>query len=513
MDDQSIAIDINTAKLLEWLVSRRHVSKDWQNHILKIREKINNAIQDMPAHEGIIKLLSGQHINYFHCLEIINILKDTEKDTKNIFGMYGSQRMKDWQDVVNLYQKDNIYLGEAAQIMIRNVSYEIPSLKKQIQKLEQSKIESEKKIKDYNKSESLTLKEFNTSCEQLGIKGNNIKLELLELVKELPIIYDKQMNKIKTVKAVIDLYTSFTEFIINECSHVLSTLSYVVQNGNTTTYEFIHGEKPLSIEEVTQPQIIEEADENVIDFGDNIVFESNTGIDFGDQIVIENPQIIEEKIDWGSSRESSNEESFEIVNYDDLNTEIEISREQSGIIEKSGDGIARGDEALHLLDNSKYRDQIINDLIELEAFLKIRLFEMSNDSDLLTLSQMQEAPTILQMQTVETLTLLSDYVHKALNELTNRRFQHLYNIKHSPKYVDILTDTLKQKLSIVERIKTSKDILEMKIKDCNMDINKIEPVLKTAIEKTKELKSQIEEDISKKYKGRVVNIVGGINTL
>lgn len=302
MDDQNIAIDINTAKLLEWLVSRRHVSKDWQNHILKIREKINNAIQDMPAHEGIIKLLSGQHINYFHCLEIINILKDTEKDTKNIFGMYGSQRMKDWQDVVNLYQKDNIYLGEAAQIMIRNVSYEIPSLKKQIQKLEQSKIESEKKIKDYNKSESLTLKEFNTSCEQLGIKGNNIKLELLELVKELPIIYDKQMNKIKTVKAVIDLYTSFTEFIINECSHVLSTLSYVVQNGNTTTYEFIHGEKPLSIEEVTQPQIIEEADENVIDFGDNIVFESNTGIDFGDQIVIENPQIIEEKIDWGSSR-------------------------------------------------------------------------------------------------------------------------------------------------------------------------------------------------------------------
>lgn len=36
-------------------------------------------------------------INYFHCKEIVEILKETEKDSKNIFGYYSSQRMKDWQ--------------------------------------------------------------------------------------------------------------------------------------------------------------------------------------------------------------------------------------------------------------------------------------------------------------------------------------------------------------------------------------------------------------------------------
>lgn len=36
-------------------------------------------------------------INYFHCKEIVDILKETEKDSKNIFGFYSSQRMKDWQ--------------------------------------------------------------------------------------------------------------------------------------------------------------------------------------------------------------------------------------------------------------------------------------------------------------------------------------------------------------------------------------------------------------------------------
>lgn len=77
-------------------------------------------------------------INYFHCLQIVEILKETEADTKNVFGRYGSQRMKDWQEVVWLYEKDNLYLAEAAQLLISNVKYEVPNLKKQIAKCNQN---------------------------------------------------------------------------------------------------------------------------------------------------------------------------------------------------------------------------------------------------------------------------------------------------------------------------------------------------------------------------------------
>jgi hypothetical protein len=79
-------------------------------------------------------------INYFHCLKIIEILKETEADSKNFFGSYGSQRMKDWQEIVRLYEKDNVYLAEAAQMLVRNVNYEVPSLKKQIAKYEQLQV-------------------------------------------------------------------------------------------------------------------------------------------------------------------------------------------------------------------------------------------------------------------------------------------------------------------------------------------------------------------------------------
>lgn len=53
-------------------------------------------------------------INYFHCLRIVEILKDTEASSKNIFGYYSSQRMKDWQEILKLYDKNNIYLGKSS---------------------------------------------------------------------------------------------------------------------------------------------------------------------------------------------------------------------------------------------------------------------------------------------------------------------------------------------------------------------------------------------------------------
>lgn len=62
-------------------------------------------------------------INYFHCLQILDILKTTEASSKNVFGRYGSQRMKDWQDVIRLYEKNSLYLAEAAQVLV--ITYKI----------------------------------------------------------------------------------------------------------------------------------------------------------------------------------------------------------------------------------------------------------------------------------------------------------------------------------------------------------------------------------------------------
>lgn len=49
-------------------------------------------------------------------------------------------------------------------------------------------------------------------CKQLGISGISIKRELVELIKELPPIYDLVAKKTKTLKEVVEFYEAFVDF-------------------------------------------------------------------------------------------------------------------------------------------------------------------------------------------------------------------------------------------------------------------------------------------------------------
>ena len=71
-------------------------------------------------------------------MKIIEILEKTEADSKNIFGSYTSKRMKDWKEIVSLYKKNNVYIAEAADLLINIVKYELPNIKKLISKQQQS---------------------------------------------------------------------------------------------------------------------------------------------------------------------------------------------------------------------------------------------------------------------------------------------------------------------------------------------------------------------------------------
>lgn len=59
MNEQDIPIDIHVNKLSDWLVSRRIVDKNWQRNVKDVRNKINDALKDMPGNEELIELLSG----------------------------------------------------------------------------------------------------------------------------------------------------------------------------------------------------------------------------------------------------------------------------------------------------------------------------------------------------------------------------------------------------------------------------------------------------------------------
>ncbi|XP_062993814.1 CDK5 regulatory subunit-associated protein 3 [Elgaria multicarinata webbii] len=505
-DYQNLPIDIQTSKLLDWLVDRRHCSLKWQGQVRTVREKIATAIQDMPENEEIRQLLAGSYIHYFHCLRIVEILKGTEASTKNIFGRYSSQRMKDWQEIVSLYEKDNTFLVELASFLVRNVSYEIPSLKKQISKCQQLQQEYSRKEEECQLAATEMRERFYGSCKQYGITGDDVRRELLALVKDLPCQLDEIGAGARGLLEAIDLYQACVQFVCDSSTEqVVPLLRHMQARGNTTIYEWRRGVKPTSVERPKTEEVKEAVEEDAIDWGD---FGAGSAlgpeaVDYG--ISVEGAS---EEIDWGISLESEAHESSEGIDWGDRKEEEEA---QITLLEAGSEvpeGMAQGPDALSLLETSETRNQFIDELMELEIFLSQRIIETNEEADILAVSQFQLAPPILQDQTKEKLEAMVAAIQDLIGRLTNLRMQHLFMILASPRYVDRVTELLRQKLKQADLLLLKKELMIQKRQETLEEQASLEPKLDLLVQKTRDLQKLIEADISKRYNGRPVNLMG-----
>ncbi|XP_037743117.1 CDK5 regulatory subunit-associated protein 3 isoform X3 [Chelonia mydas] len=508
-DYQNLPIDIQTSKLLDWLVDRRHCNLKWQSHVLTIREKINVAIQDMPESEEIKQLLSGSYIHYFHCLRIVEILKGTEASTKNIFGRYSSQRMKDWQEILSLYEKENTYLVELASLLLRSVSYEIPSLKKQISKCQQLQQEYSRKEEECQLGAAEMRERFYASCKQYGITGDNVRRELLALVKDLPALLTEIGAGARVLSEAIDSYQACVQFVCESSpEQVVPLLRHVQERGNTTVYEWRKGVEPTTVERPRAEEVPEKQDEEAIDWGDLGVESTPAPVGVDYSISGEDGTQAEE-VDWGISLEPDPQGAgTDGIDWGDGSggDPVQITVLEAGI--QVPDGVARGPDALTLLENPETRSQFIDELMELETFLSQRIVEMSEEADVVSVSQFQLAPPILQGQTAEKVGAMAAAVRELIGRLINLRMQHLFLILASPRYVDRVSELLRQKLKQAELLVLKKELTAQKRQEALEEQGALEPKLDLLVHKTKELQKLIEADISKRYSGRPVNLMG-----
>ncbi|KHJ86591.1 hypothetical protein OESDEN_13652 [Oesophagostomum dentatum] len=404
-DIKDLPIDIHSGKLLDWLISRRHCQKDWQKNVLVIREKIKHAILDMPESEEIVQLLQGSYINYFHCQRIIEILRETEKDTKNFLGFYSSQRMKDWQEIDSLYRKNGVYLAESAQILQRLVQYEIPGLKKQISKAEQTLADSVKKEKDYLKQAEDGKKLYEKELQRIGIQGHVLRAELLALAADLPSFFSKITDDVIHLKEARDYYINFRNYIHQNkklSTKVLPLLTLLIEKGpDLTAFEFKYGTTPTRIEPPSFDLLLKEdkkaSEDDEIDFGDD-------AIDFGDDA----------EIDLSMAE-----------------ADIDVVADTSGAV---GESVARGEDALCVVENPGTQKVIKNELSELLAFLTMRKEDEERDtSSDMFIRGFEKRPAEISKVSSSQLTEWISKINSVLSQLTDQQKIHLFRIRSSPQ--------------------------------------------------------------------------------
>nr|XP_031541946.1 CDK5 regulatory subunit-associated protein 3 isoform X2 [Vicugna pacos] len=407
----------------------------------------------------------------------------------------------DWQEIVALYEKDNTYLVELSSLLVRNVNYEIPSLKKQIAKCQQLQQEYSRKEEEGQAGAAEMREQFYHSCKQYGITGDNVRRELLALVKDLPSQLAEIGAGAQSLGEAIDLYQACVGFVCESpAEQVLPMLRYVQTRGNSTVYEWRTGSEPSLVERPHLEEPPEQVEDDAIDWGDFGVEAVSEGADSGISA-----QAV--GIDWGISLESGSKETGgDEIDWGDDAAALQITVLEAGT--QAPEGVARGPDALTLLEYPETRNQFIDELMELEIFLSQRAVEMSEEADILSVSQFQLAPAILQGQTKAKMVTMVSALQDLIGRLTSLRMQHLFMILASPRYVDRVTELLQQKLKQSQLLALKKELMVQKQQEALREQAALEPKLDLLLEKTRELQKLIEADISKRYNGRPVNLMG-----
>ncbi|KAJ4827539.1 hypothetical protein Tsubulata_035996 [Turnera subulata] len=556
---RNLPIDITFSRLGEWLVDRKRIPGDWRKRVAAIRARISKEFSSLPKDiHPYFQTLDPEAIGYLESKKIYDILVESTPETRNIFGRL-SGAAGAWEAIVHSFEKDYIYLGEAAQIIIQNANYEIPYQKKQVQKIQQQLAELDRKEADIKRSAALSAAKYVEACQALGLQGHNVRSELLETAKSLPSTFSQILEIVNSdiMSQAIEYYSSFVRDVHTEkdksSEAVLSNLKDIRENPpslNVSAAAEILDSSNAQLEsddpnhargeiDVAADSIdwdisvdpveidwdignVEETDDNGNGLGPYEIVNASDILpnDSTNEVVESHQDPIYKQEDGAQEVTSSLETSWDIsvetpqvdvINNIGLRSEgLQNQAYVSDILSETHGTM--GDRSQFL--ETEYRNKILDDLYEIKAFLTQRLVELRNEENMSLQHQVQSvAPLVLQQYSPDAIETMVSAVSSAITLLTNGKTRDLIMILNSKRYLDRLVSTLEEKKHHELKLKDGLRDVAAKRMELQNALSSSWPKQEATLTKTRDLKRLCESTLSSMFDGRPVNIIGEINTL
>uniref|UniRef100_A0A8B9R856 CDK5 regulatory subunit associated protein 3 n=1 Tax=Anas platyrhynchos TaxID=8839 RepID=A0A8B9R856_ANAPL len=320
--------------LPHWLLDRRHCGRRWQAQARLVRQRMEAALRDMPEHPEIRQLLAAARPG-------------------NLFGRYSSQRMKDWQEIVALYEKENTYLAELASLLVRSVSYEAPALRKQISRCQQAQQDFARREEECQLAAAELRERFYASCKQYGITGDNVRQELLALVKELPSLLSEIGAGASALTEVRLREVGSFAVPPSSAEPVLPLLRHVGRRGNTTVYEWRTGLEPVRVERPEVQEVPEQPKEDAVRASGTSDGAATGGA--------------QDEIDWGIALEPSPQVTSGAGRGAGSPVVLWGWGTPFSAPPPVPEGVACGSEALTVLELAETRNQFLDELMEVSG--------------------------------------------------------------------------------------------------------------------------------------------------
>ena len=543
-------LDIKYSELLQWLLDRYLIPKDWPNRLEIIKSKKseiietlfksdNDDIQKLKKMFKIFETMPIESIPYNDYNKLYQQLTKTkEAKEKTFFGNYKSPFIYNAYILDYLYKKNNLYLAENAKIIIQNVSYEIPNCLKMIEDLKEQigyqknkNVEkNEEIIKNKNKLSS-KLKEINIDLDIESITNSNqVALYLIESIEKNN-FFENMLKDIESkikgnefVSKGMEIYENFYKSIYEnfkasnkekeeENNEIIKESSSSSHNKKGKKHQ-----KYKKQNKNVQKENKEENKENInsVNVNDklNFAFETFTPTlkkfyNEGDYIINSSDENIKENNRLGYINNLVKNYKMKYTEQSDLKDfKFSIIGDNTNANLNNNNEKKVGSDYLETcLLNHHERNLLLADINEIIIFLEERLLNMENAMEINLTLYLNSLNEFNIKYNLDIMVKVKDELKKLVECLTEKNFLFLSNIFNDEKNIKNIIDmfneitikNMKLKNFINNNEKKNID-LENEIKDNQKKINELRKA-------TVNIKKMTEVAVTKLLK-RKINIMG-----
>ena len=545
-------LDIKYSELLQWLLDRYLIPKDWPNRLEIIKTKksqiietlFNSDKEDFQKIKKMFKIFEStpiDSISYNDYSKLYQQLtKTNEAKEKTFFGNYKSPFIYDAYILDYLYQKNNLFLAENSKIIIQNISYEIPNCLKMIEELkeqiEYQKNKNTEKKEEIAKNEDKLknkLKTYNIDMDSEKITNSNqIALSLIDKIEKDNFLentlktIEQQIKNNPLVQQGMELYESCYKTFYNNLNLSQnkneSKTEKEVQNKKPKKHQKHKKNKPTSQKEIKEKEENKE-NENTenIDTKNTFIFETFTPTlkkfyQYGDYIMGKNNENTDVNID-SNRKEYINTlckkykmkytEQSDIKDLKDFKFSIVGDNTNSNLSQNNEINLQNKEYKETCLLNYHERNLLLADLNEIIIFLEQRLLNLENSIEINLTIHSNELKEFNIKYNLEIMTKIKQEFEKIVQLLTEKNFVFLCNILNDENniknVIDIFNEIKIKNMKLTNLINTNEKKngeLEVEIKETQKKINELRKA-------TVNIKKITEVTVTKLLK-RKINIIG-----
>lgn len=429
-----------------------------------------------------------------------------------------------------------MHLAEAAQVLTHNVQYEIPALRKVVQGCQRQRTELHRKEGEYKRVSADYAGAYEKECAKLGIKGGEVKAELLERSRELPNMYASLVEVVRGADMSLarEVYEAFVRFSGASAGNRPLPLIRGMQEGEVPSREEMEriafADDAVSFEDMSTMLggggcDIDWGDDGgagagggSIDWGGAETGGGHVGIDWGD--AGGGAVAGGDGVDWGDSGGAEGARDGDGIDWGGAGGEAsgggeidwgaDVGIEVEGGGEEGVEELAGGAECLK---SAEGRAKLVNELMEVHSFLKMRL-EEAHSTDYMAVDTSADLPAVCQANNnAEKLGKLASSCQDAISLLNSPLTQQLIMLRSSSRFLNRLTTSLEVRLQNSTRMAGCIAGCLRRRLELDEQIAGTQPKIEALSKTTRSVKECAEELLTEMMLGRRVSVIGDINTV